>query len=386
MRGGSPERVQEQYITPDGHRWLHGHLNRGKKSIVVDLKHPRAAEVLQPLVRWADVIANNFRAGGLERLGLSYAQCRSWNRRIIYTSNSGFGPKGEWAQKPSFDGIAQAFSGSMVEAGGGPTKGTPVLTPWVFSDEVGALNYTVAILQALYAREKTGLGQRVETSQLGATVAFQYYGLAAALHDPEHKQRDDGKSPNETTIVRLVAKCADDKWLVVLPNTTKQWQSFAVQALERPDFFERAPTKELRNATAEEMKPEIKAELATRSRDEWIQRLNAADVPASPVHDYADVAIDEQLRANGYIKEQEIFSPDDGRSFGTRAIIGYPTSYSETPVPPLPGQAPALAEHTTEVLSGLGFSEDNIAELVSEGVVDGSATRPRHKVGNHSNL
>ena len=121
---GAPERIQSAYITPDGYRWLHGHLNRGKKSIVVDLKHPRAAEVLEPLVKWADVIANNFRAGGLERLGLSYERCRRWNPGVIYTSNSGFGPAGEWAEKPSFDGIAQAFSGAMVEAGGGPTQGT----------------------------------------------------------------------------------------------------------------------------------------------------------------------------------------------------------------------------------------------------------------------
>ena len=304
--------------------------------------------MLEPLVRWADVIANNFRAGGLERLGLSYEVCRGWNKQIIYTSNSGFGPnvstqailqllvvcesfltdclwmQGEWAEKPSFDGIAQAFSGSMVEAGGGPTRGTPVLTPWVFSDEVGALNYAVAILQALYAREKTGLGQHVETSQLGATVSFQYYGMSPALHDPEHKQRDDGRNPNETSVVRIVAQCSDGKWIVALPNTDKQWRAFAEEALQRPDFYERAPTKELRNETADEMKPEIKAELAKRSRDEWVVRLNAADVPASPVHDYNDVATDPQLRANGYIKDQEIFSPDDGRSFGTRTILGYP--------------------------------------------------------------
>ena len=109
------------------------------------------------------------------------------NPGLIYCTNSGFGPKGEWAEKPSFDGIAQAFSGAMVHQGGGPTQGTPSLVSWAFSDEVGGLNYALSIVQALYARERTGLGQQVETSQLGATVAFQYIGLAAALHQPDHR-------------------------------------------------------------------------------------------------------------------------------------------------------------------------------------------------------
>ena len=173
VRGGAPERVGDVYILSDGFRWLHSHLNRGKKSIVIDLKHPRAMDVVEPLVKWADVITNNFRSGALARMGLPYERCREWNPRIIYTANSGFGPKGEWAEKPSFDGIAQAFSGAMVHQGGGPTQGTPSLVSWAFSDEVGGLNYALSIVQALYARERTGLGQQVETSQLGATVAFQ---------------------------------------------------------------------------------------------------------------------------------------------------------------------------------------------------------------------
>ena len=115
-----------------------------------------------------------------------------------------------------------------------------MLTPWVFSDEVGALNYALSIMQALYARERTGRGQHVETSQLGATVAFQYYGMAAALFDPEHRQRDDGKSPNDVGVVRIVAECSDGKWIVTLPNTEKQWRGFT-DALERPELYEQAP-------------------------------------------------------------------------------------------------------------------------------------------------
>ena len=140
-----------------------------------------------------------------------------------------------------------------------------MLTPWVFSDEVGALNYALSIMQALYARERTGRGQHVETSQLGATVAFQYYGMAAALFDPEHRQRDDGKSPNDVGVVRIVAECSDGKWIVTLPNTEKQWRGFT-DALERPELYEQAPDMAARIRTAETMKPEIHRELGTRTQ------------------------------------------------------------------------------------------------------------------------
>ena len=202
-----------------------------------------------------------------------------------------------------------------------------MLTPWVFSDEVGALNYALSIMQALYARERTGRGQHVETSQLGATVAFQYYGMAAALFDPEHRQRDDGKSPNDVGVVRIVAECSDGKWIVTLPNTEKQWRGFT-DALERPELYEQAPDMAARIRTAETMKPEIHRELGTRTQavrrkvaadswplalllineaelsndlcgQEWVRRLNDADCPVSPVLSYADVASSEQLRANG---------------------------------------------------------------------------------------
>ena len=288
VRGGAPERVGDVYILSDGFRWLHSHLNRGKKSIVIDLKHPRAMEVVEPLVKWADgeppspsnphataaahpptraraaalagvhsaghaVITNNFRSGALARMGLPYERCREWNPRIIYTANSGFGPKGEWAEKPSFDGIAQAFSGAMVHQGGGPTQGTPSLVSWAFSDEVGGLNYALSIVQALYARERTGLGQRVETSQLGATVAFQYIGLAAALHQPDHRQIDDGRSPNDRGAQWFIARCSDGKWLIVLPNTDPQWEAFTRVALERPDLFDKAPDMPSRLRVQDEM-------------------------------------------------------------------------------------------------------------------------------------
>jgi crotonobetainyl-CoA:carnitine CoA-transferase CaiB-like acyl-CoA transferase len=165
---GSGERLQAGTILEDGFNFQHMHNNRGKKSIAIDLKHPSAMSILEKFVRWADVLANNFRPGVLDRLGLSYEQCSAWNPQLIYTSNSGWGPVGEHAERPSFDGIAQAYAGCAVEQGGGPTNGTPQLVGWAFTDEIGALNYSQSILQALVARARTGAAKlkRSSTSQI----------------------------------------------------------------------------------------------------------------------------------------------------------------------------------------------------------------------------
>ena len=121
---------------------------------------------------------------------------------------------------------------------------------------------------------------------------------------------------------------------------------------------------------AHRRRAEVCAELERRPHDEWVRRLGDADVPVSPVQDYADVADSEQLAVNGYVKEQEVIDKGSGKSFGMRKIIGTPTWFSETPVADLPGQAPALAEHTAEVLQSVGFSADEVAELAREKVVD----------------
>ena len=95
--------------------------NRGKRSMTLDLKHPDAREVMERLVKWADVLTENFRAGVMDRLGFNYDVCKQWNPQLIYASNSGFGPEGEWAPRPSYDGMAQAFSGVLLSNGGGPS-------------------------------------------------------------------------------------------------------------------------------------------------------------------------------------------------------------------------------------------------------------------------
>merc|ERR1719487_1830872 len=150
---------------------------------------------MKRLVRWADVMMNNFRGPEImNKLGLGYDVVKEWNPRIIYVSNSGFGPTGEWAERASFDGMAQSFTGITTVQGGGPSH-EPRLVEWAFSDVVGAMNFYQSTLAALVAREMTGKGQLVETSQTGATVYFQRPYIVKAMQ--QGAQRDDGKPPGQ---------------------------------------------------------------------------------------------------------------------------------------------------------------------------------------------
>ena len=158
------------------------------------------------------MLCENFKVGTLDRLGFSYEVCRAWNPRLIYCQNSGFGPVGDWSPRPSFDSVAQAFSGSMHAMGGGPSH-PPMLVEWTFSDEVGAMNFYAAILAALYSRERTGKGQKVETSQTAATIGFQRASVAGALMSGH--ERDDGAPPGYSlSHMQQVHICADDKWVI----------------------------------------------------------------------------------------------------------------------------------------------------------------------------
>ena len=132
------------------------------------------------LLKWADVICNNFRPGIMDKLGYSYEFCSSINPKIIYASNSGFGDKGDWAERPSFDGVSQAFSGVLTQQAGGPSQ-TPVPVDFAFSDESGAANFAFSIVTALLARARTGKGQEIVTNQTAATLHFSRFMIHNAF-------------------------------------------------------------------------------------------------------------------------------------------------------------------------------------------------------------
>lgn len=359
---GSGERHQASTILEDGFNYQFAHPNRGKKSIALDLKSPDFLKIAEKLVKWCDVLTNNYRPGVLDRLGLSYEKCAEWNPKIVYCTNSGWGPVGELAQVPAFDGIAQAYSGAMIDNGGGPSF-EPRMVGWAFSDEVGAGNFCQAILMAVVAQQRTGKGQKVDTSLLGATLSFEHFSLVPALHTGT--QRDDGEQPmSYIKEVVYKAQCSDGKWLMSVPGTMQQWESFC-KVIGREDIYAMTDDSPKRVAKKDEYHHLCIAEFLKGPRDEWVAKLQAAQVPAGPVNTFKEVAESQHAKDNGYIREQEV------RGYGKRTVIGFPTKFASTPVTPTFGPAPTIGEHTGEYLQKMGFSAQDIQGFASRGSVGG---------------
>lgn len=355
-------------------------LNRGKRSMVLDLKHPGAKEVMKRLVEWADVATENFRPGVLDRLGYGYEDMKKWNPNIVFVSNSGFGPLGEWAQRASFDGIAQAFNGVMTNQGGGPSH-RPQFVEWGFSDEVGAMNFYSAILNGLAAKYRFGKGQRVTTSQTAATLHFQRPLLQTNMRSGH--QRDDGLPPNAVTSTGGgTYRGSDGKWFAIALGRAYQFQAFCENVLGAPALMKGHDGRTLKaaprgdNAFGEEWKTKTQAIVGTKPISHWLDLCGKYSCPAAPCSSYADIkdpenTVSRHLRANGYIREEQ------HRDWGTITTVEHPTVWGGTPNLPVEGSwhAPDIGEHTSEVLQKmLGFAAGEVSEMMKEG---GASPPPR---------
>ena len=231
--------------------------------------------------------------------------------------------------------------------------------------------FYASILAAVVARERTGKGQKVVTSQTGATLYFQRTAITSAVR--AGKQRDDGERPGfAMAYANQILKGSDGKYFVVALGLNAQWKRFAEHALKRPDLLsdERSNRGTARRANAEWLLAEIGAVVATQPQKYWVDACIEANVPCAPINNYQDIKDEPHFRANGYILEDR-----DGNT-----IVGPPTSYSETPnayaaaaetggVAQAVRMAPDVGEDTEEMLRGVGFSGEQIASFVRDEVV-----------------
>ena len=333
-------------------------LNRGKRSMTLDLRAEGALEIVRKLVSEADVLAENFRPGYLDSIGLGYEDLREANPRLIYATNSGFGPEGEWARRGSFDVVAQGMSGAMVALGGGPGE-RPITAPWGLADQTGSIMFAYGIMTALLARERYGVGQKIDVSQLGAMLTLQALSLQAYLHSKTQPILKPGRSFSATF---SWYQCSDGEWLTVGVLDPKFWPVLC-RALEREDLIEDSRSMDpfQRRDNEEWLRGELTEAFRERSRDEWIERLVAGKVPCGPVYDYAQVAEDEHFWLNGYLQE----APH--QHFEEHHVVGIPVSFSETPTK-VQSAAPELGQNTEEALLGLGYDWGDIERLHDAGV------------------
>jgi formyl-CoA transferase len=316
-------------------------VNRNKRSITLDLKDPDDVAVLHRLVAGADVLTENFRPGVADRLGAGWEQLHALNPRLIYASISGFGQTGPYAQRPGFDLIAQGVAGVMSVTGepdGDPVKcGVPV------SDLSAGLFCAVGILSALQARERTGEGQRIDTSLWEGALALSIWETAELWHSGNVPQKLG--SAHRLTAPYQALKTRDG-YLNVGGNNQKLWTRLC-ETVGRPELVEQFPTNADRMARRPELVAELEAALAARSTTEWVEALLEAGVPAGPILDYGEVVEDPHTRAREMVVSME--HPEAGTVHG----LGIPIKLSATPGA-IRRPAPLLGEHSDEIRAELG--------------------------------
>ena len=333
-------------------------VNRGKRSVVLNLKTSGGRDAFVRLARSTDIVIENYRPGVMAALGLDYPTLSALNPRVVYASISGYGQTGPSRDKGGFDLIAQGVAGIMSvtgEAGGAPVKAGVPLT------DLGAgLFAAVGILAALQARHQTGVGQHVDTSLVDAGVALsvweateyfsgigvpQALGSAHRMNAPYQAIRcADGFITLGAANERLFRRLCD-----VLGHA--EWTTM-------PEFADNASRVRNREALA----ARIESMTAEQPRSHWLALLEANDIPCGPINDYAQVFADPQVRAREMVVEV------DHPTLGRLRTLGSPLKMSGTP-PDVRRRAPLFGEHTDAVLREAGFRDEEIATLRDVGAV-----------------
>lgn len=335
-------------------------INRGKRSVTLNLKTPRGRELLLGLVRRADVLVENYSPGVMERLGLGYQTLREHNARLIYAAISGFGHTGPDSQKPAYDILVQAMGGIMSITGWPDMP--PTRVGMSTGDITAAMFAAIGIVSALHHREKTGVGQKVDVAMLDCQLAI--------LENAVSRYEVDGVPPKplgnrHPTITPFQAFQACDGYFVVGAGNDAIWVRLC-HAIGRPDLAEdpRFATNALRTERLDEVVAQLEPAFARKTVTEWIEILEGAGVPCGPVNTIDKVVENRQLKARNMLVEVE------DPAAGTVLMPGNPIKLSSVPVEPPFARAPALGEHTDEVLGELaGLGPAEIADLRSQGVV-----------------
>ena len=333
-------------------------VNRGKLGIVLDLTKPQAIETFTRLARTADILVENYRPGVMARLGLDYAALSSENPRLIYASISGYGQTGPWASKGGFDLIAQGVSGIMSVTGapGGP----PVKAGVPLTDLGAGLFAAIGILAALHHRSVSGRGQHVDTSLADAGLALSVWEATDYFTNGEVP--GPLGSAHRMTAPYQAFRCADGYITIGAANDRnfarladllghREWTSDARFVADHARVQHRA-----------ELAAAIEAVMFTETRATWLERLDAAGIPCGPILDYQDALTTPQAIA------REMTVDVDHPTLGPLRTLGTPIKMSGTPLNPR-RRGPMLGEHTDEVLSSAGFSDNEIDQLRSAGAV-----------------
>jgi formyl-CoA transferase len=331
--------------------------NRGKKSVTLNLQTPEGKEIFYGLVKKADVVMENYRPGVTKKLAIDYDTLRKINERIICCSISGTGPTGPYVNRPAYDTVGQGLGG-MMSVLMDPKDPKPIGP--AYADCLSGMFSALGVLGALVSRSQTGKGQQVDATMAGSILAFL---IAPATETLAH-----GQPPGPYTRPRqsqTYAFSGSDglPFAIHLSSPQKFWEGLC-KSVERPDLIEdpRFKTRPDRRKNYDDLNKTFAAIFKEKPRPHWLERLEANDVPHTPVYNLKEVFEDPQIKHMGMeIQIERATRP-------TIRTVKFPVNYSDTKIPH-PAPPPELGEHNNEFLNSFGYDEKKIAELKEKGVI-----------------
>jgi len=334
-------------------------INRNKESVTLNFKDPEGRKLLDELISRADILVENFRPGTMDDMGLGYAALHAQHPRLIYTSISGFGHTGPSRERAGYDAVLQGEAGIMSITG--PAEGSGYKVGVAIADIASGLFAAQGTLLALYAREKTGVGQHVDVAMLDSVAALLTYQAGIYFATGEPPKRAGNAHPTVAPYETFRAKDGD---VILAAGNDALWKKFCkVAGLEAHVADPRFATNRERVRNYAALRPIVAEAFLTRTRDEWLTLLNDAGIPAGPVRDLHEVLTDEQLLARDMVHTLQ------HSVAGQVQVLGVPVKLSDT-AGSVRTAPPALGEHTDQVLKGdLGVSAAKITELRAAGVL-----------------
>lgn len=335
-------------------------INCGKKSVSLNLKAPEAKEILIGMVKKADVLLENFRPGTMEKFGLGYETLKEANPRLIYAATSGFGHTGPDAAKPAYDILVQARGGLMSLTG--QPDADPTIVGVSIGDILAGVFTATGVTTALYQREKTGLGQKIDVSMLDCQVAIMENAMARYQATRAAPKPQGCKHP---TVAPFQSFKASDRYFVIAVANDSLFRKLCncigcPELVDDPLFVS--------NAARHENQPELERRLQkiflTKTADEWIAQIEKAGVPVSPINDLSYVAEDPQILARNMLVDMNDPSLPDIQ------VTGNPIKMTNIPEMKCRPHAPEIGENNVEILTQwLGMDKAEIDRLKSIGVI-----------------